>query len=96
MGKSRQSVAAVTLAALMLASCGVGGDVRLGSGGPITVPPTPTPTPTPTANCGLSARQSFAKAVIDEWYLFPNDVASGVNPASHGTVQSYILSLIHI
>ncbi|MGR4889501.1 S41 family peptidase [Sphingopyxis sp. LARHCG72] len=94
MGKSRQSVAAVTLAALMLASCGGGGDGSLGSGGPITVPPTPTPTPTPTANCGLSARQSFAKAVIDEWYLFPNDVASGVNPASHGTVQSYIDALV--
>lgn len=94
MGKSRQSVAAVTLAALMLASCGGGGDGSLGSGGPVTVPPTPTPTPTPTANCGLSARQSFAKAVIDEWYLFPNDVASGVNPASHGTVQSYIDALV--
>ncbi|OHD08053.1 S41 family peptidase [Sphingopyxis sp. RIFCSPHIGHO2_12_FULL_65_19] len=96
MGKSRQSVAAVTLAALMLASCGGGGgsDGSLGSGGTVTVPPTPTPTPTPTANCGLAARQSFAKAVIDEWYLFPNDVANGVSPSSYSSVQSYIDALV--
>ncbi len=89
MGKSRQSVAAVTLAALMLASCG-GGEGSLGSD-PVTVTPTPSPTPTPT--CGLTSRQVFAKAVIDEWYLFPGDVAS-VNPASHNNVQSYIDALV--
>src|SRR6218665_3998333 len=96
MGKTRQSVATVTLAAMMLASCGGGGGGSStgGSGGPVTVTPTPTPTPTPTANCGLAARQAFAKAVIDEWYLFPNDVASGVSPASHSNVESYIDALV--
>ena len=93
MGKSRQSVAAVTLAALMLASCGGGGGSNTGgSGGPVTV--APTPTPTPTASCALAARQAFAKAVIDEWYLFPSDVASGVNTASHSSVESYIDALV--
>ena len=94
MGKTRQSVATVTLAALMLASCGGGGGGGSGTGGsgPVTV--TPTPTPTPTATCALAARQAFAKAVIDEWYLFPNDVASGVSPASHGNVESYIDALV--
>ena len=94
MGKSRQSVAAVTMAALMLASCGGGGGSNTGGGGgdPVTV--TPTPTPTPTAGCGLPARQAFAKAVIDEWYLFPSDVAGGVSPASHASVQSYIDALV--
>lgn len=91
MGKSKQSVAAVTLAALMLASCGGGGEGSLGSN-PVTVTPTPSPTPTP--NCALVSRQSFAKAVIDEWYLFPNDVASGVNPGAHSSVQSYIDALV--
>jgi len=89
MGKSKQSIAAVTLAALMLASCG--GEGSLSSGGPVTVTPTPSPTPTP--NCALTSRQIFAKAVIDEWYLFPGDVAS-VNPASHSNVQSYIDALV--
>ena len=94
MMKSRQSLAAVTLAALLLTSCGGGGDSSLGSGGPVTVTPTPSPTPAPTANCALAARQSFAKAVIDEWYLFPGDVAVGVNPASFGDVQSDLDALV--
>lgn len=91
MRRPKQSVTVLTLAALMLASCGGGGSGG-GGGGPITV--APTPTPTPTSGCGLAARQSFAKAVIDEWYLFPGDVASGVNPASYSTVQSYIDALV--
>ena len=90
MNKTRRPVASVTLAALMLASCGGGGDSSLGSGGPVTVTPTPSPTPT----CALASRQSFAKAVIDEWYLFPGDVATGVNPASHNDVQPYIDALV--
>ncbi|MBA4751114.1 MAG: peptidase S41 [Sphingopyxis sp.] len=93
MGKSRQSVAAATLAALMLASCGGGGSSTAGSGDPVTVTPTPTPTPTPTATCALASRQTFAKAVIDEWYLFPSDVAD-VSAASHSNVQSYIDALV--
>lgn len=93
MARSKQSIAAVTLAALMLASCGGGGSGGNG-GGPVAVTPTPSPTPTPTPSCGLAARQGFAKAVIDEWYLFPGDVASGVNPASHASIQSYIDALV--
>ncbi|MBB5705495.1 S41 family peptidase [Sphingopyxis panaciterrulae] len=89
-----KSIAAVSLAALMLASCGGGGGGG-SSAPPVTVTPTPSPTPTPTpsASCGLSSRQAFAKAVIDEWYLFPNDVAT-VNASSYGDVQSYIDALL--
>src|SRR3546814_4282849 len=90
MAKSRRPIAAVTLAALMLASCG-GGDGGTLGGGPVTVTPTPSPTPTPA--CALASRQSFAKAVIDEWYLFPGDVASA-NPGAYGDVQSYIDALV--
>ena len=93
MVKSRRPIAAVTLAAMMLASCGGGGDGGTLGGGPVTVTPTPSPTPTPTPNCALASRQSFAKAVIDEWYLFPGDVAS-VNPGAYGDVQSYIDALV--
>jgi C-terminal processing protease CtpA/Prc len=93
-GKSAaKSVATVTIAALMLASCGGGGGGG-GSAPPVTVTPTPSPTPTPTASCGLSSRQAFAKSVIDEWYLFPNDVATNVNPAGYGDVQTYIDALL--
>ncbi len=90
--KFRESIAVMALSAFVLASCGGGG----GNGGaapPVSVSPTPSPTPSSTA-CALSSRQSFVKSVIDEWYLFPNDVATGVNPASHSTVQSYIDALV--
>src|SRR3546814_14693653 len=89
-----KSIAAVSLAALMLASCGGGGGGG-SSAPPVTVTPTPSPTPTPTpsASCSLSSRQAFAKAVIDEWYLFPKDVAT-VNASSYGDVPSYIDALL--
>jgi len=86
----RSGIASLTVLSFLLASCGGSG----GGGGPVTVTPTPTPTPTPTASCGLSARQSFAKAVIDEWYLFPGDVATNVNPANFADVQTYIDALV--
>lgn len=91
---SRKSIALLTMSAFVLASCGGGGGSSSagGAGGPVTV--TPTPTPTSTAGCGLPARQAFAKAVIDEWYLFPADVATGVNPASYTNVQSYLDALV--
>ncbi len=87
----KYGIAAAALAATMLAACGGGG------GGGNSAPPiaaTPTPTPAPTASCTLAARQAFAKAVIDEWYLFPGDIASGVNPANYSDVQSYIDALV--
>ena len=91
--RSRKPIALLTLSAFVLASCGGGGGSSTGgNGGPVTV--TPTPSPTPTASCGLAARQTFAKAVIDEWYLFPADVANGVNPASFSSVQAYIDALV--
>ena len=50
--------------------------VSCGGGGSSSAPPTGgggTPTPTPTTGaCSLSARQDFAFAVLDEWYLFPD------------------------
>ncbi|HEV7341488.1 MAG TPA: S41 family peptidase [Sphingopyxis sp.] len=90
----RRAVASLTVLSLLLASCGGGGSTSGSNAGPVTVTPTPSPTPTPTAGCGLAARQGFAKAVIDEWYLFPGDVASGVNPASFTNVDAYIDALV--
>jgi carboxyl-terminal processing protease len=89
----RASVASITIAAFLLASCGGGGG---GSAPPIGIAPTPSPapTPTPTAGCSLTERQTFARDVINEWYLFPADVASATNPASFTSVQSYIDALV--
>ena len=87
----RTSVASITIAAMLLASCGGGGG---GSAPPIGVAPTPAPTPTQTAGCSLAERQTFARDVINEWYLFPTDVATATNPASFTNVDDYIDALV--
>jgi C-terminal processing protease CtpA/Prc len=77
--------------AINLAACGGGGSSTpppIGGGGTPTPSPTPTPTPTPTA-CGLRAQQDFADQVLNEWYLFPELLATA-NPASFTSLQSYL------
>lgn len=89
MGMGRTSLFIALAGAL--AACGGGGGGGGSGGGPIGGTPTPTPT---TAACSLSARQDFAKAVIDEWYLFPELVDNTVNKANYSTVQDYIDALV--
>ncbi len=86
------------LASASLAACG-GGSGGGGSGGTGSPPsggfnPAPSPTPPPTAQCSLAERQSWVKAQIDQYYLFPELVAQGVNPAAFTTVQDYIDALV--
>ena len=82
MGMGRTSLS--VMLSVSLAACGGGGGNVTGGGAP-----SPTPTAT-TAACSLSARQDFAKSVIDEWFLYPNKVDNTVNKANYSTVQSYI------
>lgn len=84
-------LALATGCAAMLVSCGGGGGSS--SAPPTAVTPTPTPTPT-TSTCSLRARQDWALAQLQEWYLFPSLLDASVNPASHTTVQSYIDALV--
>ena len=77
-----------TLLACALVACGGGGS----STPPVAGGPSPTPTPTPTPSntaCGLRAQQDFADSVLNEWYLFPNLLATA-NPASFSNLQSYL------
>jgi C-terminal processing protease CtpA/Prc len=74
--------------AATLAGCGGGGGS--GGGGPS---PSPTPTSTGTG-CTLRERQDWAFAQLNEWYLFPDLLASGANPASYPSVQDYIDALV--
>lgn len=71
-----------------LAACGGGG-----SSGGGTFGNTPTPTAS-TAACSLSARQDFAKSVLDEWFLYPSKIDSSVNKANYSTVQGYINAVL--
>ena len=91
---SARFMASALALALTLAGCGGGGSGSGGSTPPASVaptptpPPTPTPTPPPTA-CSLRSQQVSVSALLDEWYLFPNLLAS-VNPDSFTTLQSFI------
>lgn len=67
--------------------------VACGGGGSSSAPPTggggaPTPTPTSSA-CSLSARQDFADQVLNEWYLFP-DLLATVNRATVSNLDDYL------
>jgi len=91
----RLALAAGCLA--MLSSCGGGGSGGGGGGPPVGAAPTPTPTPTPTATsaaCSLRARQDWALAQLQEWYLFPTLLASGTNPAGYSNIDDYIDALV--
>ncbi|MEP1606067.1 MAG: hypothetical protein ABJJ48_07130, partial [Marinomonas sp.] len=44
--------------------------------------------------CSLSERQDWALDVVNEWYLFPDLLASNVNKASHSDLQSYLNALV--
>lgn len=88
MGVARASIAAIM--SLVLAACG-------GGGGGGSAPPTGGgggTTPPPVSGCSLSARQDFVKAVIDEWYLFPDLVAQNVNKANFNNIDDYIDALV--
>ncbi|MCZ8370075.1 MAG: S41 family peptidase [Porphyrobacter sp.] len=65
--------------------------VACGGGDSSTPPPTGgTPTPTPTSGtCSLSAQQEFADRVLNEWYLFP-DLLATVNPSSVSNLDDYL------
>ncbi len=90
----RTATSVLVIAAMLLSACGGGGSGGSSGGGGTVVLPTPTPTPTPTGTCGLAQRQAFALATLQEWYLFPTDLATSANPASFSTVDDYIDALV--
>ena len=75
--------------AVQLAACGGGS----GSAGSSFAPPTTgggsTATPSPSAACSLRARQDYADAVLNEWYLFP-DLLAQVNRAGFTNLDDYL------
>jgi C-terminal processing protease CtpA/Prc len=78
-------------AVALLSSCGGSGS---SSGGDPSPPVAgPTPAPPPTSACSLRDRQDWAAAQLNEWYLFPELLATGVNPDNFTTVQAYVDAL---
>lgn len=80
--------------ALLLTGCGGGGGgspTPAPTPAPVATAPAPAPTPSPT--CSLESRQTFARDVLNEWYLFPELLVASANPASFTTVQGFIDAL---
>jgi carboxyl-terminal processing protease len=82
--------ALISALALAVAACGGGGSPSGGGNPPTAIVPAPTPTPSPTPEaCSLRSQQDAVSALLDEWYLFPNLLAS-VNPANFIDLQSFV------
>lgn len=47
----------------------------------------------PTDACSLGARQNFALAALNEWYLFPETLPAALSPAGFTTVDAYLDAL---
>lgn len=82
-------------AVALLSSCGGGGggDSPPGDGTVVVPPPVAAPPPA-LALCSLRDRQDWALAQLQEWYIFPELLASNVNPDSFTTLQAYIDALV--
>nr|WP_245953898.1 S41 family peptidase [Parasphingopyxis lamellibrachiae] len=92
MRKAGRFGAALSVLAL-LAACGGGGS---GGGGGASNPPmanAPPPPPPASSACSVSARQQWAEAQIDEWYLFPETLPANRSPTGFATVSAYIDNL---
>jgi carboxyl-terminal processing protease len=87
--KARRFGAMVSLLA-MLGACSGGGSGSMNSGGGTGGGSTPTPT---VNGCSLTERQNWAKAQLDEWYLFPETLPASLSPAPYPTVSDYIDAL---
>jgi C-terminal processing protease CtpA/Prc len=87
---ARLTTAVASLA--LLSACGGGGGsgTVVAGGGGSSATPTPTPTPPATGTCSLAARQNWAQAQINEWYLFPETLPASINPSAYADVQSLI------
>jgi C-terminal processing protease CtpA/Prc len=92
--KHRKFSASVALIA-MLSACGGGGGSGSGGGdGVVVVPPPTSSPPAAPAACSLRGRQDWALAQLQEWHLFPDLLATSVNPDSYTSVQDYIDALV--
>ena len=88
-------------AVAVLSGCGGGGgsgnpgSVGGGTGAPAPAPmPSPSPTPPSSTACSLSTRQQWVSSQLDEWYLFPELLAQGVNPANFTDLRTYVDALV--
>jgi carboxyl-terminal processing protease len=95
MGMKRQKLASLLSLALVLSSCGGGGDSGSGSSGGLIGSPGGSGGSTGggTATCSLRSRQDWAAQQLREWYLFPETLPANLDPTPYATVEDYIDAL---
>jgi C-terminal processing protease CtpA/Prc len=93
-GKRRKFSASVALFAILSACGGGGGGSPPPGDGTGAVPPPISNPPSTPAVCSLRDRQNWALAQLQEWHLFPDLLATNVNPDNYSTVQAYIDALV--
>lgn len=89
--RAKSSVGSLVALALVLSGCGGGGSSTPAPPSSVPAPaPTPTPSPTPPATaCSLRSQQEAVSALLDEWYLFP-DLLATVDPTGFNDLQGFI------
>jgi C-terminal processing protease CtpA/Prc len=83
----------------VLSGCGGGGGSGGSSsssvGGTATPAPSPTASPTPTSTaCTLAARKQWVLGQLNEWYLFPDLLASTIDPNAYSNLDDYVDALV--
>jgi carboxyl-terminal processing protease len=84
--KSRASILLMSFAALL---SGCGGD----SGSTASIGGASSGGGGATGTCSLRARQDWAFATLNEWYLFPETLPASLDPTPYGDVATYIDAL---
>jgi carboxyl-terminal processing protease len=84
-------ISAMTALALILSSCGEGSGSGATSGS--TAASSGTVTPAASSTCSLRARQDFAFATLNEWYLFSETLPASLDPSPFASVQAYLDAL---
>lgn len=84
MKRAQKFVAMVALASL-LSACGSNGGIPTGG--------SPSTSTAASGTCSLRARQDWAFATFNEWYLFPETLPASLDPTPYASVDDYIDAL---
>ena len=77
----------------LLSGCGGGGGGSTSTATAAAGSGTTAGTATTTAGCSLLERQNWVAAQLNEFYLFPETLPTGLSPASYTTVSDYLDAL---
>lgn len=90
----RHIIGLLASSSLLLTACGGGGsDGSSASSSGAGTATASAPAPAPSSTCSLTNRQTFARDVLNDFYLFPELLITSTNPANFSNVQGYLDAL---